>query len=73
MAILWSFARIPELQALKFSLVLETCSYCGMGFLNCFLLTPFILNLTCPGDDDSDANLSVQYDLLQRLIMGHSM
>ena len=37
-----------------------------MGFLNCFLLTPFIENLTCPGVE-SDTNFSVQYDLLQRL------
>ena len=39
-----------------------------MGFLNFFLLTPFILNLTCPSDD-SDANFSVQYDLLQRVMI----
>ena len=40
-----------------------------MGFLNCPLLTPFILNLTCPGLLESVENFSVQYDLLQRLII----
>ena len=32
------------------------------------LFTSFILNLTCPGVE-SDANFSVQYDLLQKLII----
>ena len=39
-----------------------------MGFLNCPLLTPFILNLTWAGEF-SVAKSSVQYDLLQRTII----
>ena len=39
-----------------------------MGFLNCALLTPFILNLTWVGEF-SVATSSVQYNLLQRQII----
>ena len=39
-----------------------------MGFLNCPLLTPFILNLTRVGEFSVTIS-SVQYDLLQRPII----